>query len=93
MQATGGLTGIAGSAIAMPMVQTRHARLSSLVCDGSNEHGKNVVGVAAHYLCSRQLASKGTPKKPTLISYARARLSRHTSFVMDWTGVLSIKSV
>lgn len=65
----------------MPMVQTRHARLSSLVCDGSNERGKDVVGVAAHYLCSRQLESKGTPKKPTLISYARARLNRHTLFV------------
>ena len=48
VQATGGLAGIAESAIAMPMVETSHARLSSLVCDGSNERGKNVVGVAAH---------------------------------------------
>lgn len=48
LQATVGLAGIARSARAMPMVQTSHARLSSLVCDGSNGRGKIVVEAAAH---------------------------------------------
>lgn len=71
MQATVGLAGIAGSATAMPMVQTSHARLSSLVCDGSNERGKMIVGVAAHYsildnfstsrVHSRQKSGNGLP--------------------------------
>jgi hypothetical protein len=65
----------------MPMVLTSHARLSSLVCDGSNESGKNVVGVAAHYLCSRQLLRKGTPKKRQRPGSRRSHV--HASIVIQ----------
>ena len=68
----------------MPMVQISHARLSSLVCDGSNERGKNVVGVAAHCLRSRQLQRKGTPKKRQRPGSRRSsRTHVHASIVIQ----------
>jgi hypothetical protein len=82
-QATVGLAGIARSAIAMPMVQTSHAWLSSLVCDGNKERGKIIVGVAAH---SSSMSSMYCQKSGSGLVSRRSssRTHVHASIVMRY---------